>query len=66
MNEYFVAHRKLAEKCYFGQLLKEMICDTNVGLLGQALSERLELDPYLTLKKVIDVARNTETVKLPQ
>ena len=37
-----------------------------VGILDQPLSERLQLDPSLTLKKAIDLARNAETVKIQQ
>ena len=36
------------------------------GILDQSLSERLQLDPDLTLKKAIDLARNAETVKIQQ
>ena len=37
-----------------------------VGILGQCLSERLQMDPNVTLKKSIDLARNAETVKIEQ
>ena len=67
VNDYFVAINKLAEKCNFGQLREEMIRDRIVvGKLDQSLSERLQLDPNLTLKKAIDLAQNAEIVKILQ
>ena len=57
----------LAERCSYGDLYEEMICDRLVvGLWSAVLSEKLQLDPNLTLEKAVMQARQTEAVKLQQ
>ena len=57
----------LAEYCEYGALQEEMIRDRLVvGLLDATLSEKLELDPDLTLEKAIAKVCNAETVKSQQ
>ena len=54
----------LAEHCNFGTLTDEMIRDRIVvGLLDAKLSEKLQLDPELTLPKAVNQARQSEAVK---
>ena len=55
----------LVEYCEYGALREEMIRDCLVvGLLDATLSEKLQLDPDLTLEKAIAKVRNAETVKI--
>lgn len=57
----------LAANCEYGALKDEMIRDRLVvGLLDCALSERLQLDPELTLEKAKRAARQKEAVKEQQ
>ena len=57
----------LAEHCSYAGLHDEMIRDRLVvGLLSASLSEKLQLDPALTLKKAITQARHAEAIKLQQ
>ena len=57
----------LAEHCSYAGLHNEMIRDRLVvGLLSASLSERLQLDPDLTLEKAITQARQAEAIKLQQ
>ena len=45
----------------------EMVCDRLVvGLLDISLSERMQMDPQLTLQKAVDLARSSEHVKKQQ
>ena len=54
----------LAEHCGYGSLHSEMIRDRIVvGLQDASLSERLQMDPELTLDKAIFTARQSEAVK---
>ena len=54
----------LASYCNFGALKDKLIWDRIVvGLRNCDLSEKLELDPQLTLEKAINLARQRETVK---
>ena len=44
--------------CNFGMLKEELICDhIVVGLQKRELSEKLQLDPNLTLEKATNLAR---------
>ena len=53
----------LAEHCEYGELRNEMICDRIVvGIRDSALSERLQLDPELTLEKAKKLVRQREAV----
>ncbi|XP_037110886.1 uncharacterized protein LOC119124741 [Syngnathus acus] len=57
----------LAEHCNYGQLHDELISDRLVvGLLDAKLSERMQLDPKLTLGSATIMARQSEEVKRQQ
>ena len=57
----------LAEHCEFGVLKDELIRDRIVvGLKDKKLSEKLQLNPKLTLEKAVTQARKSETVKKQQ
>ena len=57
----------LARHCNFGTLKEELIRDRIVvGLQNRELSEKLQLDPNLTLEKATNLARQRETVKQQQ
>ena len=57
----------LAEHCSYGSLHNEMIRDCLVvGLLDSKVSEKLHLDPGLTLDKAVTTARQREVVKQQQ
>jgi len=57
----------LARHCNFGTLKEELIRDRIVvGLQNRELSEKLQLDPNLTLEKAANLARQRETVKQQQ
>ena len=58
---------RLAERCNFKQLHDEMIRDRLVaGVPDTALSQKLQLDPSLTLDKALAQARQKETVRTQQ
>ncbi|KAK8757759.1 hypothetical protein V5799_004608 [Amblyomma americanum] len=58
---------KLAESCEYGRLKEELIRNRLVvGLIDMNLSEKLQVNAELTLKRAILTARNTGTVKLEQ
>ena len=58
---------KLAEDCNYGELKPEMIRDRLVvGIRDTNLSERLQLDPQLTLEKAKKAIRQREAVKEQQ
>ena len=57
----------LSEHCKYGNLRDEMIRDRIVvGLLDSTLSEKLQLEPNLTLEMAITSARQREQVKKQQ
>ena len=57
----------LARHCNFGALKEELIRDRIVvGLQNRELSQKLQLDPNLTLEKATNLARQRETVKQQQ
>ena len=57
----------LVEHCEYGDLHEEMIRDhIVVGLQDASLSEKLQLDPDLTLQKVVTTVQQFETVKKQQ
>jgi len=67
VDEFILALNCLVEHCNFGALKEEMIHDRLVvGLANLVLTERLQLDPELTLQKAIERARNSELVKKQQ
>ena len=50
--------------CNYGNLYQEMIRDgIVVGIYDNKLSQRMQLEPDLTLKKAIELARHNESVK---
>lgn len=57
----------MAEHCNFGALCEELIRDRIVvGIRDVALSEKLQLDPNLTLNKAISQVKQQEAVKQQQ
>ena len=57
----------LARYCNFGALKEELIRDRIVvGFQNRKLSEKLQLDPNLTLEKASNLARQREAVKQQQ
>lgn len=57
----------LAEHCGYGDLHDEMVRDRIVvGIRDRKLSERMQMDPDLTLEKATNLARQSETVKRQQ
>ena len=57
----------LAEHCGHGRLHDEMVRDRIVvGILDSTLSEKLQLDPELTVDKAVTRARQSEAVKKQQ
>ena len=67
VDTFITALHALAEHCNFGTLTDEMVRDRIVvGLLDAKLSEKLQLDPELTLPKAVNQARQSEAVKKQQ
>ena len=67
VDTFITALHSLAEHCMYGELRDEMIRDRIVvGLLDTALSEKLQLDPELTLEKAMTTARRREMVRKQQ
>ena len=66
--ETFITHLHcLAEQCEFGVFKDEHIRDRIVvGLKDKKLSEKLPLDPKVTLEKAVTKARQSEAVKKQQ
>ena len=60
---FMTAIHSLAENCEFGGLKEDLIV---VGLRDHRLSEKLQLDPELTLQKAMTQARQNESVKAQQ
>ena len=57
----------LAEHCAYGELHSEMILNRIVvGLLDDGLSEKMQLDPNLTLERAVSMARQSEAVHKQQ
>ncbi|CAL9693588.1 unnamed protein product [Knipowitschia caucasica] len=55
---------KLAEHCDFGQTKDEQIRDRIViGIADGEVSQKLQLEPDLTLEKAISIARQSEQIK---
>ena len=66
-EQYVTVLHSLAENCSYGNLKHEMIRDRIVvGIRDTALSERLQLDPELTLEKAMKMVRQREAVKEQQ
>ena len=68
VDSFITSPHKLIEHCDYGALKDEMIRDKIVvGLvLDEQLSEKLQLDPNLTLKRAVDQARQKEAVRKQQ
>ena len=67
VDSFITALHGLAEHCKFGVLWEEMIRDRIVvGLKDLALSEKLQMDPDLTLLKATETAREREAIKQQQ
>ena len=63
-EQYITALYSLVETCEYGDLRDEMLRDRIVvGIRDTALSERLQLDPELTLEKAKKTVRQKEAVK---
>ena len=66
-EEYIMALYDLAENCNYGDLKEEMIRDRLVvGIRDCALSEKLQLDPRLTLETAKTAIRQKEAVREQQ
>ena len=64
VETFVTALYNLAEHCGYEALHDEMICDRIVvGIQDRKLSEKLQLDPALTLEKAIITVRQVEAVK---
>lgn len=67
VNDFITALYSLAEYCEYGTLHDELIRDRIVvGIKDKNLSEKLQLDSELTLNKVIERVRLSESVKKQQ
>ena len=67
VDAFITALYGLAEHCGYASLHEEMIRDRIVvGLLDAKLSEKLQLDPELTLSKAVTQVRQAEAIKQQQ
>ena len=67
VDSFITALYSLAEHCSYGELHDEMIRDRIVvGIRSAALSEKLQLDPELTLETAVAKVRQSEAVKQQQ
>ena len=67
VDSFITSLHCLAEHCAYGDLHNQMIRDRIVvGLQDVSLSEKLQLDPDLTLEKAVTAARQKEAVKQQQ
>ncbi|UYV78016.1 hypothetical protein LAZ67_15003200 [Cordylochernes scorpioides] len=67
VEEYIRVLHKMAENCNYGSLKEEIIRDRIVvGVKNLQLSEKLQLEPNLTLERAIQAACQTECVKQQQ
>eukprot|EP00731_Ephydatia_muelleri_P025358 Em0017g441a len=67
VDQYIAVLHNLAKNCDYGKLKSELIRDRIVvGIRDSALSQRLQLDPDLTLEKAMRVARQWEAVQEQQ
>ena len=66
-DSFVTALHGLAEHCNFRDLKDELIRDRLVvGLRDAALSEKLQMNPDLTLEKAVVMARQKEAVRKQQ
>lgn len=67
VEEFITSLHVLAEHCEYGDLHDQMIRDRIVvGLIDANVSQKLQLDSDLTLKKAQDIVRETDAVKKQQ
>ena len=67
VDAFITALYGLVEHCGYASLHEEMIRDgIVVGLLDAKLSEKLQLDPELTLSKAVTQVRQAEAIKQQQ
>ena len=67
VDSFVTALYGLAKHCDYGGLHDQMIRDRLVvGLRDAVLSEKLQMDPDLSLQKAISTARQSEAVKMQQ
>ena len=67
VDSFITALYELAEHCGYTDLHDEMIRDKIVvGIRNSSLSEKLQLDPDLTLSKAVTLVRQTEAIKQQQ
>ena len=67
VDSFITALYELAEHCGYADLHDEMISDKIVvGIRSSSLSEKLQLDPDLTLSKAVTLVRQTEAIKQQQ
>ena len=67
VDTFITALYSLAEHCGYSELHDEMIRDRIVvGIRNSALSEKLQLDPRLTLDSAISQVRQSEAIKQQQ
>ena len=67
VDSFIRSLHKLVEHCDYCALKDDMIRDTIVvGLCDEQLSEKLQLDPNITLKQAVDQARQKEAVRKQQ
>ena len=67
VDQFITELYNLPEHCGYGALKDEMLRDRIVvGLADRKLSEKLQLDPELTLEKALTSARQSEIVKKQQ
>ena len=65
--QYIVELYNLAEHCNYGTFTSEMIIDRLiVGIQDASLSQRLQLDPELTLEKAKKIVHQLEAVQEKQ
>ena len=67
VDNFITCLHSLVDRCHYGAIKDEMVKDRLVvGLKDQALSDRLQMDSELTLKKAVDLARSSERIKKQQ
>ena len=67
VETFILALHSLSEYCDYGALREDMIRDRIVvGILDSKLSEKMQLDPDLNLKKATDLVRQSEQVRKQQ
>jgi hypothetical protein len=67
VDHFITALHTLSEHCGYGDMRDQLIRDLIVvGIRDDKLSEKMQLDPDLTLEKAISLARQSEAVKKQQ